>query len=153
MVRLRAIGRQVHHQWDRSAVVEEVHRHGGGAVVGTGEPAVEVRQQVDLGAVVHAGGEYTWDCDADIRLGVVADDGGVHHQRQKGRLVRGRVLLQQRGGVIVANGGVHGTLRKRGAHKGKSCELEKHVGGLFDRSSRFLSVKKRGIARIEGLRE
>ena len=136
LVRRGAVGRHVHRQWDRSAVIEEVHRHGGSAVVGASEPAVKVRQQIDHGAVVHAGSENTGDLDADVGHGVIANNGGVDHERQEGRLVGGRVLLQQRGGVIVADGGVGRALRERGAHEGEGCELEEHFGSLFGYSFR-----------------
>lgn len=99
-----AIGRLVHHQRHRSAVVEEVGRDTGiASFVGGSEAAVEVWQQVDGGAVEGAGSKDAWNLDADVRLGVVADDGGVDDEGQEGVLVRGVVLLEEGGGVVVTD--------------------------------------------------
>ena len=146
LVGSRAVGRHVHHQWYRSAVVEEVHCHSGRAVVRAGEPAVKVRQQVDIGAVVHTGSEDTRDLDANIGLRIVANDRCVDHERQERGLVGGRILLQQCGSIVVADRGVGRALGKRGAHEGEGCELEEHVGGL---SNIYSFHRKRGIGRTD----
>jgi len=127
LVRVCAVGGHVHQQRSRSAIVQEVLGHAAGAsAVGGGQATVKVRQEVDLGAVVHAGGEDTGHFDADVGLGVVADDGGVDEECQERVLVLGGVLLEEGGGVVVADGGVGWALGDGGADKGEGGEGELH---------------------------
>lgn len=127
MVRGRAIRRHIHQKRRRSAIIEEVLRHAAGAaVVGRLEAAIEVGQQVDVRAVVLARRKDTGDLDADVGLGVVADDGGVDEEREEGVLVLGRVLLEQGGGVVVADGDVGGALGGDDADEGEGGEGELH---------------------------
>ena len=127
LVRVGAVCRLVHHQRHRATIVEEVLRNTDvAAIVGGLQATVEVRQKVDGGAVEGAGSEDTWDHDANVRLGVVADDGGVDDQGQEGVLVGGIILLEESSGVIVADGGVRRALRDGGtdgSENSKSFEL------------------------------
>lgn len=131
LVGLFVVGRLVLLEGVGSAAVEEVDAGGLVATVGRGQHAVEVGSQVDLGAVLHTLGEDTGDGDADVGRGVclrvlvqgslgslkppwkvrtVANDDGVDNQRQELGLVLGRVVLEESGGVVVADGRIRGTL-------------------------------------------
>ena len=62
--------------------------------------------------------------EEDIRL-TVANDSSVDDEGQQGLLVGSSVVLQQRGSVVVADGGVCGTLgegRANSRREGKSSE-------------------------------
>lgn len=127
LVRTGAIRRLVHHQRHRATVVKEVDGNTGVAsIVGGSKATIEIWQEVDLGAVDGAGREDTGDLDANIRLGVVADDGGVDDERQEGVLVGRVVLLEEGGGVVVTDGGVGRALgdgSADGSEESKSFEL------------------------------
>lgn len=127
MVRVGAICRLVHHQRNGTAVVEEVDGNTGiASVVGGSKATVEVWQEVDGGAVEGAGREDTWNLDANVWLGVVANDGGVDDESQEGVLVGRIVLLEEGGGVVVTDGGVGRALGDNGAkgsEESKSFEL------------------------------
>ena len=136
LIRARPIRRHIQHQRRRAAIIEEVLRQAraAAAAVGRVEHAVEVRQQVDGRAVVHALGEDAGDADADVRLGVVADDGRVDDERDE-RLLRGGVVFLEEGrGVVVADGDVGGALCEAGgAQEGEDAdggELEHCEGRL-----------------------
>lgn len=71
MVRVLAVGRHVLHESSSSTVIEEVDgdSHTTATVCGS-KTAVEVREKVDLGAIVCALGEDTWNLDTDVWLSV-----------------------------------------------------------------------------------
>lgn len=71
LLALLIVGGHVLHQGLSTATVEEVDTDTLIAtLVGGLEVTVEVRHQLDLGAVDHAGGKNTGDLNADIGLGV-----------------------------------------------------------------------------------
>lgn len=71
MVGLLVVGGHVLHERLSTTAVEEVDADTlVAALVGGLEVTVEVRHQVDLSAVDHAGGKDTGDLDADVGLGV-----------------------------------------------------------------------------------
>jgi hypothetical protein len=123
------VGRLIHgghvlYERSSSTTIEEVDSTTDAAASVCGsKTAVEVWGEVDLGAVVHALGEDTWDLDADIWLGVcdasekasrlqvegehtVTDDGSVDDESQESLLVGSSVVHQQSSGVVVADGHV-----------------------------------------------
>lgn len=55
-------------------------------------------------------------------MGVVADDGRVDEEREQRVLVRGRVLFEERGGVVVADGGVFRPGGLRGCEESEEGE-------------------------------
>lgn len=130
MGRRGAVGRHVHHERDRSSIVEEVDDGARAtALVGGGKATVKVGKKVDHGAVVHSLVQDAVDGDADIGLGVVADDGSVDEEGQQGVLRRGIVDLEQGGGVVVTDGLIGRALSGGGASKGEGGErgtLEEH---------------------------
>lgn len=102
LIGIRPICRFVHHQWRGTSVIEKIDGCGFIATVGRGQPAVEIRHEVDLGAVEFSRGQDPIDLDADIGLGVVPDDSSVDQKSQQGVLICGIVVLQQSGGVVIA---------------------------------------------------
>jgi len=81
LVRRCAISWHIHHQRNRSTVIEEVLRdtHASSSIAGS-ETTIEVACEIDFGAVVHAWGQDTRDHDADIWFGVVADDSSINDE-------------------------------------------------------------------------
>lgn len=74
--------------------------------------------------------EDTGDGNANVGLGVVSNDGGVDNQGQKSVLVGSSVLLQQSGGVVVADGGAVGALgSNHGGGRSHDESLAEHVDG------------------------
>ena len=123
------VGGHVLHEGSRTAAVKEaLGDTGAAAVVGGGQAAGKVRSQVDHGAIVGTGGQNAGDGDADVGLGVVANDGGVDHQRQEGLLVGGGVVLEQCRGVVVADGLAGGTTS--GGGRASQSQSGSESGGL-----------------------
>lgn len=123
-----AVGRLVHHEGSGSSVVEEVDGLGHAARVRGGERTREVWEKVDALIFTRSIGENTRHGDQRTGVGsVVANDGSVHHEGQYGLLVRRVVLLQQRSGVVVADGHVRRTLCR---DSGSGAEAESDSGGL-----------------------
>ena len=92
------------------------------SIVRARKSTVEVRQQIHGRAIVHARSQNTGDFDADIGLGVVADDGRVDEEGEERVLVLGGVVLEEGGRVEIADRGVRGTaLSERGAEEGEGC--------------------------------
>ena len=91
----------VHHEGGGAAAVEEALADAGFAAhVGGEQCAVEVGEQVDLGAVVGAICENAGHGDADVGLCVGADNCCVYYQGYQCLLVGGIVLLEKSGGVL-----------------------------------------------------
>jgi hypothetical protein len=122
-------GWHVLHQRSGATTIEEVKRDTAiTSTVGRLEATVEVGDKVNLSSVVRAVGvEDARDHDTHVRLGVVSDDGGVDDQSQEGHLVRGRVVLEERSGVVVAYGRVGRALGNGAADSGQNGErFDKH---------------------------
>ena len=101
LIRGCVVGGHIHHEGSGAASVEEALADAGFAAhVGGEECAVEVGEQVDLGAVVGAICENAGHGDADVGLCVVADDCGVYYQGYQCLLVGGIVLLEESCGVL-----------------------------------------------------
>ena len=114
------------------------------AVVRARQSAVEVGQEIHIGAVVLAFGQDAGDCDADVGFGVVADDGGVDEEGQERVLVLGGVFFEESGRVVVADGGVGGAL-------GEGCGGEGGQGGQDGGGTHigcFVWVNTNGVSRI-----
>jgi hypothetical protein len=101
LIRGCVVGGHVHHEGGGAAAIEEALADARFAAhVGGEEGAVEVGEQVDLGAVVGAICQNAGHGDADVGLCVVADDCGVYYQGYQCLLVGGIVLLEKSGGVL-----------------------------------------------------
>ena len=92
-------------------------------MVGRCKPATEIRQQVDLSAVVHPWSENAWHLDTDVDLGVVPDHGRVDDEDQQRDLVGGIVLLEKGGCVVVTDRRVSWALSKYCTDQGKKWEV------------------------------
>lgn len=111
------VGGGVVHERSGTTTVEEVD--GGAhaaASVGGGEHAVEVWGEVDALVLASSWSEDTGDLDADVWLGVVTNDGSVDNEGQESLLVHGGVVLEQGGGVLVADGHVLGSSARCEGH-------------------------------------
>lgn len=123
MVRVRAIGRHIHHQRHRTPVIKEADGDTGITTVVRGSKAsIKVRQKVDRGAIIHAWSEDTWNLDTDVGLGVVPNDGGVDNESQERVLVGRVVFFKKSGGVVVTYRSVRWALRDGGADGSEESE-------------------------------
>lgn len=117
LVGAHVVGGGVVHERSGTTTVEEVD--GGthaAASVGGGEHAVEVWGEVDALVLASSWSEDTGDLDADVWLGVVTNDGSVDDEGQESLLVHGGVILEQGGGVLVADGHVLGSSARCEGH-------------------------------------
>lgn len=76
-----AVARLVHLERCGSPVIEEVDADSLGATiagVGRQETAIEVWEQIDIGTIVGTWVEDAAHCNADVWLGVVADESGIN---------------------------------------------------------------------------
>ena len=101
----------IHHQRHGAAIIKEVDRNTCAATtVRRRETAIEVREEIDLGAFVHARRQYSWHGNAHVRHRVVANDGGIDHESQESVLIGSGIFFQQRRGVEITDGHVCRTL-------------------------------------------
>lgn len=136
LVRGLVISRHVLLQRRSTAAVQEVLRDTHlAAIVGRGKTAVEVGKQVDRGAVVRGVGPQETGHGNIVRLGVVTDNDSIDQHSQKRVLIRSSVLLQQCGGVVVADGHVSRAAHGRGGTNRRQRE-ESSVEETHDDGSR-----------------
>lgn len=73
-------------------------------IVGRGQTSVEVGYEVDTRAIVSpVRVQDTRNCNTDIGLRVVTDDGSVNQEGQQGVLIGSIVVFEQGGCVLVTD--------------------------------------------------
>lgn len=120
LVAVGVVGGHAHHERSSSSTVKEVDAGSDTAAVGGLQASIEVRQEVDVDAVVHARGKDTVDLDVGGVGGPVTDDTSVDEGSQEHVLRSTSVVAEEGIGVVVTDGGVGGSLREgNGRHKGQ----------------------------------
>lgn len=141
-----AVGGLVHHERNGTTIVEEVDGDTRAATtVGRGKATVEVRQEVDLSAVVGALGKDTRD-SVHVGLGVVTNNNSVDEEGQQGQLVGASVLLEQSSGVLVTDGHVLGHSRSSNGSKAGNESGGTHSERVMDVCV-VVKRKERGMKR------